>query len=235
LHGEDRTLAMRDIATHDRPREKLQRGGASALGDNELVAVVIGHGAAGLGALALANEILTLAGGARGLTRLHCDQLSALAGIGPAQASRILAAVELGRRTLVAGDRPRPQFRRPRDIAAYLLPQFGAHPVERFGIMLLDTRYRLLSTRLISVGSLDASVAHPREVFREALLAGAGAVVAFHNHPSGDATPSPDDLALTERLRSAGEVVGVDLIDHVILADVEYCSVREFSGRPWRG
>ena len=93
--------------------------------------------------------------------------------------------------------------------------------------MLLDTRYRLLSTRLLSVGSLDASIANPREVFREALVAGAAAVVVFHNHPSGDATASTDDVVLTQRLRHAGEIVGVELIDHVILADAEYSSMKE--------
>jgi DNA repair protein RadC len=225
---------MIELAPQDRPREKLERSGAAALGDNELLAILIGHGSAGSSALVLASQVLTLAGGVRGLTRLHRDQLARLPGIGPAQASRIQAAVELGRRTLLGATSARPRFLRPRDIAVYLLPQYGAHPVERFGVMLLDTRHRLLSTRVLSVGSLDASVAHPREIFREALLAGAAAVVAFHNHPSGDATPSKDDIALTERLRDAGEVVGVELIDHLILADVEYCSMRESRVLSWR-
>jgi DNA repair protein RadC len=225
---------MIDMAPQDRPREKLERNGAAALGDNELLALVIGHGAAGRSALALAGQILALAGGAHGLTRLHRDQLARLPGIGPAQASRVQAAIELGRRTLQTSARTRLQFLRPRDIAVYLLPQYGAHPVERFGVMLLDTRYRLLSTRILSVGSLDASIAHPREIFREALLAGAAAVVAFHNHPSGDPTPSKDDVALTERLRDAGDVVGVELVDHLVLADVEYCSLRESKVTRWR-
>jgi DNA repair protein RadC len=225
---------MIDLAPHDRPREKLERSGAGALGDNELLAILIGHGSAGVSALALANQILVLSGGVHGLTRLHRNQLARVPGIGPAQASRVQAAIELGRRTLLTAAPARPQFLRPRDIAAYLLPQYGSHPVERFGVMLLDTRHRLLSTRLISVGSIDASLANPREVFREALLASAAAVVAFHNHPSGDPTPSADDLLLTERLRTAGAVVGVELLDHLILADVEYCSVRESKGRTWR-
>jgi DNA repair protein RadC len=218
---------MIDLAPHDRPREKLEKNGAGALGDNELLAVLIGHGTSGRSALLLANQILTLAGGARGLTRLHRGQLAAIPGIGRAQASRVQAAIELGRRTLLTSSAARPRFTRPRDIAVHLLPEHGAHPVERFGVMLLDVRNRLLSTRLISVGSLDASVAHPREIFREALVAGAAAVVVFHNHPSGDVTPSKDDIELTERLRRAGDVVGVELIDHLILADAQYCSMKE--------
>jgi DNA repair protein RadC len=218
---------MNDLAPHDRPREKLQKSGVTALGDNELLAVLIGHGTSGATALSLANEILSLAGGAHGLTRLHRDQLARIPGIGPAQASRVLAGVELGRRTLLMAANIRPRFLQPRDVAAFLLPQFGAHPVERFGVLLLDTKYRLLSTRVISIGSLDASIAHPREVFREALVAGAAAAVVFHNHPSGDPTPSRDDIALTARMKQAGEVVGVELIDHVILADTRYWSMKE--------
>ena len=225
---------MNELAPTDRPREKLARSGVGALGDNELLAIVIGHGGAGSSVLAVANRVLAMAGSVHGLTRLHRDQLARVPGIGPAQAGRIQAAVELGRRTLVTVAPERPQFLRAQDIAAYLLPQFGAFPVERFGIMLLDTRYRLLSTRLVSTGSLDASVANPRDIFREALLAGAAALVAFHNHPSGDPMPSADDLALTARLHSAGDLVGVELVDHLILADVEYCSIKEVIRRSCR-
>jgi DNA repair protein RadC len=226
---------MIELAPGDRPREKLERSGVGALGDNELLAVLIGHGGAGASALALAGQVLSLAGGVHGLTRLHRDRLRQVPGIGPVQAGRVLAAIELGRRTLLSAAPARPQFRGPADIAAYLLPQFGAHPVERFGVLLLDTRHRLISVRLISSGSLDTSVANPRDVYREALVAGAASLVVFHNHPSGDANPSLDDVLLTARLRSAGEVVGVDLLDHLVLADVEYCSMRESRLGPWRG
>ncbi len=218
---------MHELVPSDRPREKLERAGAAALGDNELVALVIGHGSQGRSALAVANEVLTQAGGVHGLTRLRPEQLCRIAGIGAAHACRLLAAVEIGRRTLLGPREERPRFASPRQIAAYLLPQFGSHPVERFGVVLLDARHRLLSSRLISSGLLDASLAHPREVFREALLVSAAAVVAFHNHPSGDPTPSPDDIALTHRLRHAGSIVGIPLADHVILADQQYCSLKE--------
>jgi len=216
-----------NLAPHDRPREKLEKSGVNALGDNELLAVLIGHGTAGMSALGLANLILERSGGAHGLTRLHRDQLAKIPGIGPAQASRVQAAIELGRRTLLVSARARPRFMHAQELAAYLLPQYGAHPVERFGVMLLDTRCRLLSTRLLSIGSLDASMANPREVFREALVGGAAGVVVFHNHPSGDPTPSQDDIALTLRLKRAGDVVGVELLDHVILADTQYSSMKE--------
>jgi DNA repair protein RadC len=109
----------------------------------------------------------------------------------------------------------------------YLLPEYGTHPVERFGVLLLDLKHRLLATRIVSTGVLDATLAHPREVFREAVMASAAAIVVFHNHPSGDPRPSPDDMVLTERLRTAGVIVGVDLVDHLILAERQYYSMKE--------
>jgi DNA repair protein RadC len=108
-----------------------------------------------------------------------------------------------------------------------LLPQFGSRPVEQFGLMMLDTKHRLIRTSVVSVGTLDSSPAHPREIFREAASACAAAIVLFHNHPSGDPTPSRDDVELTRRLIQAGEIMGIDVIDHVILADTRYFSFRE--------
>jgi len=226
---------MTDLAPGDRPREKLERAGVDALGDNELVALVLGHGQPGANALATANHLLEVSGGVAGLTRVHRRQLLQVPGIGPAQASRVLAAVELGRRTLLveAGDRPR--FPNALEMARFLLPRFGAYPVERFGVMLLDTKLRLVGVELVSVGGLDASLADPRDVFRVAIAARASALVLFHNHPSGDPTPSLDDIRLTQRLAAAGEVVGIDVVDHVILADQRYRSLREMRILPWRG
>jgi DNA repair protein RadC len=112
-------------------------------------------------------------------------------------------------------------------VAAYVMPQFGSCAVEQFGVILLDSKHRVLKTRLLSVGSLDTSVVHPREVFRAAVFAGAAAVVLFHNHPSGDPTPSREDVELTRRLVSAGELMGIDVLDHIILADTRYVSLRE--------
>jgi DNA repair protein RadC len=218
---------MKVLASQDRPREKLARAGADALGDNELVAVLVGTGTRGRSALDVANVVLETAGGLRGLTRIGRDELSRTPGIGAVRAARLLAAIELGRRSLTRDPAERPQFGTPREVAEHLLPQFGSYPVERFGVLLLDTRHRLLRTRVLSIGSLDASVVHPREVFREAILAGAAAVVLFHNHPSGDPSPSRDDVALTRRLVTAGDLIGIDVIDHLVLADSRYASLKE--------
>ena len=218
---------MKAVAEHDRPREKLTRRGANALGDNELVAIVLGEGRPRASALDLANSVLAAVGGVAGLARAASDDLTRIGGIGPARAAQILAAVELGRRTVMHAATPRAQMSSPRLVAEYLLPQFGNGRVEQFGVLLLDTKHRVLRCTVLSVGTLDASIVHPREVFREAVSGGAAAIVVFHNHPSGDPEPSTDDTRLTERLLAAGVLMGISVLDHVILGDARYFSYRE--------
>jgi len=218
---------MKEVAPHDRPREKLARLGAHSLGDNELLALVIGSGSRDADALELANRLIDAAGGIHGLTRTGIDHLRRVCGVGPARAAQVVAAIELGRRTLLRGGVDRPRLSTPRHLAAYLLPQYGTCAVEQFGLVMLDTKYRVIRVRIVSIGSLDTTIVHPREVFREATSASAAAVVLFHNHPSGDPAPSPDDLALTTRMVHAGEVMGIDVVDHVILADQRYFSFAE--------
>ena len=218
---------MRDVAPHDRPREKLERLGASALGDNELLALVLGSGSRDLDALELANRLIGHAGGLHGLTRAGIGDLRHVQGIGRARASQVLAAVELGRRTLMRAVADRPRLNTPPQMAAYLLPQYGGGSVERFGIAMLDSKHRLIRIKIVSVGSLDTTIVHPREVFREAASASAAAIVLFHNHPSGDPTPSPDDVALTTRMVGAGDIMGIEVVDHLILSDQRYYSMLE--------
>lgn len=213
--------------TGDRPREKLVRHGARALGETELLALVIGHGSEGRSAFDLATTILKEVGGVHGLTRVTPARLTRLRGLGGAKASRVLAAVELGRRTLCVVARPRLPLRSPEELGQFLLPRFGAFPVERFGVVLLDARHRLIAVHLVSEGAVDATLAIPRDVFREATFVGASAVVAFHNHPSGDPWPSPSDIELTRRLMDAGRIVGIEVVDHLILADTDFVSMRK--------
>ncbi len=221
---------MRALAPHDRPREKLDRLGSSGLGDNELLAVILGHGFHRASVLDIANRVLGMSGGVHGLTRVTEGQLRRVPGVGSAKAAQILAAVELGRRTLSRAPAERTLFRSPQDVAAYLLPRYGAGAVEQFGVLMLDTKHRALRATVLSIGTIDASLVHPREVFRAAAVGGAAALVLFHNHPSGDPTPSMDDVALTERMIQAGTLMGIEVLDHVVLADVKYFSFKE-SGR----
>jgi DNA repair protein RadC len=218
---------MKHLAPYDRPREKLERHGAAALGDNELLAIVLGSGSRDAGALALANEILVAVDGLHGLTRAGLGELRRVPGIGAARGAQVLAAVELGRRTLVRGPCARVRLTSPRDLATHLLPQFGASAVEQFGVVMLDSKLHVLRIKIVAIGSIDATVAHPREVFREATMASAAAVVLFHNHPSGDPTPSAEDVALTTRMLEAGEVMGIHLVDHIILSAHRYFSLQE--------
>jgi DNA repair protein RadC len=214
-------------AARDRPREKLGRLGAASLGDNELLALVLGSGTRRAGALALANLVLEASGGVHGLAALGSGDMQRIPGVGEAKAAQVLAAVELGRRTLLRQPAGRPQFLTPAEVGRYLLPEFGARPVEQFGVVLLDTKHRLIRTTVLTVGTLDRSVVHPREVFREAASARAAGIVLFHNHPSGDPAPSADDLSLTRRLAAAGELMGIDVLDHLILTATRFVSLRD--------
>src|SRR5690242_8765812 len=149
---------MRDLSPDDRPREKLLRLGAAALGDNELVAVILGSGSRRASALAAANELLARRGGVHGLLRSGADELAQFDGIGRVRAAQLLAALELGRRTLAHAPSARIQLRTPREAAAYLMPAFASKPVEQFGIVLLDTRHRVLRTSVLAIGTLNTTV-----------------------------------------------------------------------------
>ena len=217
----DRILPM------DRPREKLLERGASALGVNELLAVVLGSGTKSLSALELANELLSRAGGLQGLNEASPSALAKLRGLKDARVARILAALELGKRAACPVETERSRFRLPGDAAKFLIPRFGTKPLEEFGVLVLDTRNRLKRLEVVSRGILNGSLVHPREVYREAAIQQAAAIIAFHNHPSGDPTPSQEDRVLTERLRNAGKILGIELLDHVIVAASRYWSFKE--------
>jgi len=227
MAGSEAERALRQLAPHDRPREKLERLGAATLGDNELAAIVLGAGCRDGNAIDVANHVLTTVGGVRGLTRVTAAELRGVRGIGRARAAQLLAACELGRRTLLRSPQPRERFTSPAAIAAYLVPLFSARSVEHFGLAALDAQRRLIKTALLTVGTLDCSVIHPREVFHEAIATRASGVVLFHNHPSGDPTPSHDDAELTWRMVAAGRVVGIEVLDHLVLADARYYSFLE--------
>lgn len=209
--------------------------GASSLSDAELLAILIGTGSRDQTAVDLARRLLDLAPRSapadRGLPLRHlvstpADELAGVAGIGPAKAARIKAAFELGRR-LATGMAIRPIIAQPADCAALVMESMRHLDQEHFQVVLLNVKNQVLGIELVSVGGLSATLAHPREIFRLAIRRNASAVVLCHNHPSGDPAPSPEDIAITRRLTAAGELLGIDVLDHVIIGDNRYASFRE--------
>lgn len=214
-------------AVADRPRERLLAHGAATLSDQDLLAVILGAGIRDRDVLRVAADILAAAGDLAGMVSISPHRLMRTRGVGPTRATRLVAAVELGRRTVAGPRLARPRLATPAAVGAYLLPRHGGHREERFGVLLLDTKHRLLRTLTLTQGTLDASLVHPRDVFRAAADHSAAAIVLFHNHPSGDPGPSVDDIHLTRRLVEAGELMGIAVIDHVVLGDGCWHSVRE--------
>ena len=217
---------MAKVPVVDRPREKLARAGAAALGDNELIALVLGSGTRSRGALQVAHDVIGASDGVEGLFRIGLDELCRVPGVGQARAARLKAAVELGRRTLFGDRDERPQMLTTKDLVAYLQPRYAGFGVERFGVMLLDQKQRVIRSEIVSTGTIESSISNPRDVFRVAIVAQASFVVAFHNHPSGDPSPSIPDRLMTRRLHAAGELVGIALMDHIILGGSTYFSFR---------
>jgi DNA repair protein RadC len=216
---------VRDMPPEERPRERLARLGPAALSNRELIALLVGSGSVRASALDVAERLL--GSGLRGLAGRSLAELRHERGVGSAKASRVLAALELGARLASEGRGSAPGFRTPEESARYLLPRYGARPVETFGLLALDVRHRLKREAIVSVGCLTSSLVHPREVFQEAVVARAAALVLFHNHPSGDPEPSADDLALTRRLASAGALMGIEVLDHLILGAGRFVSLKQ--------
>jgi DNA repair protein RadC len=216
---------VRDLPAEDRPRERLARHGVGALSNRELLTLLLGSGSRQASALDVAEALL--GAGLRGLAERSLPDLERQRGVGRAKATRLLAALELGARLASESGAPAASFRTPQDAARYLLPRYGARPVETFGLLALDVRHRLRREAVVSVGCLTSSLVHPREVFREAVVSRAAAILLFHNHPSGDPEPSAEDLSLTRRLASAGTLMGIEVLDHVILGAGRVVSLKD--------
>jgi len=212
----------------ERPRERLRLLGAGALASRELLAILVGSGCEGWSAFDIAGTLLERGGGSlRRLSRLAHGALETVPGVGPAVAARVAAALELGRRLAREGPVERARIEGPRDIYQLCAPAMRDLLQEEFRVLLLNTQHAVLRELLITRGTLDTSVVHARDVFRLAVSEGAAALVLVHNHPSGDPTPSPEDLAVTRQLRAAGELLGIPVLDHVVIGDGRYVSFVE--------
>ncbi|MBU2608925.1 MAG: DNA repair protein RadC [Chloroflexi bacterium] len=211
----------------ERPRERLQKYGAEALSAQEILAVILGRGVAGESVMVTGQRLLSQFGTLKGIAGASVEELSQIKGIGLAKAAQIKAAFELANRLDGYSETgKKPVVKTPEDVVALLKGRLKDKKKEYFVVLLLDTRNQLIKASEVSVGSLDASIVHPREVFKEAIAGSAASVILAHNHPSGDPTASEDDISLTKRLAEAGEIMGIDVLDHVIIGDDNFLSLK---------
>jgi len=220
-------FVIRDLPAEERPRERMQQYGPEALSTAELLAILLRVGSKGESAVRLAERLLSEFGGLVGLARARIPQLSAVSGIGLAKAAQIKAAFELGRRLAASAEGPRPTIGKAQDAARLVMEDLRYRQQECLLAVFLDTRNQVIRVHTVSVGTLTGSPAHPREIFKEALAHGSASLIVCHNHPSGDPSPSRDDITLTARLKQAGDLMGVPLLDHIIIGDGKYVSLKE--------
>ncbi len=218
---------IKDWPENERPREKLHKSGPGALSDAEILALLIGSGTGGVTAVDVAKRLLVEYEDLSGMASATAEEIGRLKGVGPARGARILAAFELGRRVEAGGIRMRSKIQTPGDIFRMYGPVFRNLKREIFKVLLLDSGNKLIRDVTVSEGTLNASIVHPREVFKSAVDHLAAGVILMHNHPSGEANPSFEDKKITKQLVQAGEVMGIPVLDHVILAPDRYFSFSE--------
>lgn len=211
----------------ERPRERLSRLGPRALALRELIALILGAGMRGVTAIEVAERLLGRWPEVRDLARLRPTDLMSFGGLGPARAARLAAAFELGRRAASGEADDTPAIRGPRDVWLRMGPTLRDLDQEEFHTLLLNAQHRVIREVLVTRGILDASLVHPREVFRPAVAAGAAAVILVHNHPSGDPSPSTEDRAVTRQIAGAGRILGIPVLDHVIVGDGRWTALSE--------
>lgn len=224
---DSRVILLRDVPREDRPRERMMIDGAEALSDAELLAILLRTGTRNESAVNLANRILRECGGLRQLVDMSIAELINIRGVGPAKAVQLRAGIELGRRLARRAASDRPAIRKPEDAAKLVMEDLRSELREHFVCLFLNTKNQVLARETLSVGTLNASLVHPREVFRAAIKRGSASIICLHNHPSGDPTPSPEDIALTRRLQEAGALIGIDVLDHIVIGDGRFISLKE--------
>lgn len=223
----DYNPTIKDLPSTERPRERLLNQGASALSTAELLAIILRTGVQDENVVRVSQRLLATFGNLAGLAQANSVELMAAKGLGPAKTAQLKAALELGRRLLVESPEERPQIRSPSDAANLLMSEMSLLEQEHLRVMLLDTKNRVLTTPTIYVGSLNTSMIRVCELFREAIRVNCASLIVVHNHPSGDPTPSPEDVAVTRQIAEAGRLLDVEVLDHLIIGRQRYVSLKE--------
>lgn len=218
---------MKDLPLSERPLERFLEGGAATMTTTELLAIMLQTGTRQNSVLELAKQVISGCGSLKDLNEATTEELMKIPGIGKTKAVRVLAGIEFGRRILEA-KRDKPQYLMEPEDGYYLLRTQMQHLTqEHFVVIFLDTKNQVIGKKTIFIGSLNKAIVHPREVFKEAIKRSSASIVCAHNHPSGDPTPSAQDIQLTHRLEEVGELVGIQLMDHLIIGDDQFVSLRE--------
>ncbi|WP_412976130.1 RadC family protein [Ornithinibacillus sp. 179-J 7C1 HS] len=218
---------IKDVPKEDRPRERLLSLGANHLSNQELLAILLGSGTKDESVMTLANRVLMHFEGLKLLKDATFEELTAIKGIGNAKGVLILSALELGKRLSQYRPNERYVIRSPEDGADYIMEELRNLNQEHFVVLFLNTKNQIIHRQTIFIGSLNASIVHPREVFREAVKRSAASIIVAHNHPSGDPTPSQEDIHVTKRLQESGKMIGIELLDHLIIGDHKFVSLKE--------
>jgi DNA repair protein RadC len=218
---------IRDLDIHERPRERLIKLGERSLSNAELLGIIMRTGVGGENVVRLAERTLVFSGGLPGLVRLSITEIMEIKGIGEAKAVEIKAALELGRRLIASSPQEKPKISSPADAANLLMSEMSLLEQEHLRLLLLDTRNNVLASPTVYVGSLNTSVIRVAELFRAALKENAAAIIVAHNHPSGDPSPSPEDINVTKQIVKAGEIIDIEVLDHIIIGQQRYVSLKE--------
>ena len=218
---------IKEMPKSERPRERLELYGEAALSNAELIAIALRTGSRTENALGLAQRLLTAFQGLGGLAQASVRELCEVSGIGPAKAAQLKAALELGRRLILSSGDSRPRITCPADAANLFLAAMSTEAQEQLRVMLLDSRHRVQRMSVVYVGNVNTSMIRVAEVFRQAVKDNSAAIVVAHNHPSGDPTPSPEDVRVTEQMVRAGKMLDIEVLDHLIIGKQRYVSLKE--------
>lgn len=223
------SVLVRDLPEDERPREKLLQNGADSLSDIELLSILLRTGTKQRSVIRVAEEVLAKYKdkGIHAISQISPRDISTIPGVGPAKAATVIAAVTLGKRIATREAKEVRTIRGPKDAADYAMPLLRDEVQEHFAVMLLDMKNHIMHMPIVTTGTLSASVAHPREVFRQAIEHSAASVILVHNHPSGDTHPSREDIQVTKRMIEVGKIMDIPVLDHIIIGDNNFCSLKE--------